>query len=86
MDATTFPHVLTGKAEERVQPTYLERALQNTNGELWGRLSGQPKSEIWMRLAQLLQFLLQLAQPSPQQVAILQHQPLAATDGSLQQL
>lgn len=65
---------------------YLKRFLKDPNGKPFGRVSGQPQSEIWVRLRNPFEGLLQVDQPLHQEMTILQHEPLPTGHGILQQL
>ena len=60
--------------------------MQYANGEIRSGGGGQPEPEVWVWLADPLQRLLQVNEPPHEQVAVLEHQPMAALRGSLQQL
>ncbi len=64
--------------------TNLQGSLQNSNWERLSGLSRQPKTKIWMRFVQFLNLLLKLKKPANQEMTILQHQPLTASDGSFE--
>ena len=55
-------------------PTHLEAALQHPEWEAVGGLGGEPQPEVGVRLADLLQDLLQGLEPLGQQVAVLQEE------------
>lgn len=63
----------------------LERALEDADGEGRRGVSGKPEPEVWVRLGNLLQFLLQVPQESYQQMAVLVHEPVAPGYGRLKQ-
>lgn len=64
----------------------LEGFLQDADGEVLDGVGGEPETVVWVRLGDPLQRLLQLLQPLDQQVAVLQHQPLAPGYSGFQQL
>mmetsp|Transcript_4919 Transcript_4919/g.13547 ORF Transcript_4919/g.13547 Transcript_4919/m.13547 type:complete len:632 (-) Transcript_4919:543-2438(-) len=57
---------------------HLDGPLQNTDGELVGRLRREPEAEVGMRPRELEEELLQRLKPRGQQVAVLEHDPVAA--------
>lgn len=63
----------------------LERALEDADRERRRGVSGKPEPEVWVRLGNLLQFLLQISQESYQQMAVLVHEPVASRYGRLKQ-
>lgn len=63
----------------------LERALEYADGEGRSGVGGKPEPEVWVRLGNLLQFLLQVPQESYQQMAVLVHEPVAPRYGRLKQ-
>jgi hypothetical protein len=64
--------------QEYVCVTDLDRALQNADRELVCRLGGEPQTEVRVWRLGLLQLLLKLSQPLPQQVAVVEQQPVPA--------
>ena len=60
--------------------------LQYSDGEVCSGLCGEPQPELWVGLGQLLQSFLQLLQPVYEQVAVLEHEPVASLCSCLQQL
>ena len=70
------------------KPTYVHGLadLQYAYGELCCRLCCQPEPEVWVGLGQLLEGLLQLFEPADEEVAVLQHEPVASLGRGLQEL
>ena len=63
---------------------HLERALQDADGEVGRGVGGHPQPEVLLRRLELLQQLLQGLEPVGQQVAVLQHHPVAALRAHLE--